>query len=86
MKKLYNKESVEFGARGRSWVFNWNTGSLTHTFTSFDVKGVEKATKVASIINGAIKRGATNGLDGMARENIFRITRKPRRQPIAVGL
>ncbi len=86
MRKKYNKGLVEFGARGRSWVFNWNTGSLTHTFTSFDVKGSQNANKIANIINGAIKRGATNGLDGMARENIFRITRKPRRKPVAVGL
>lgn len=72
MNKSYINDKVQYSSHGKIWQFEWNVANKNHQFL-LKAKGSDNARKVSNIINGAIKRGAVNGLDGMARENINRM-------------
>lgn len=61
----FNGINYQFSSRQRKWEFKLPSGD---TFITPCPGGVVVASKVASILNGAVKR--SNGVDGLARSNI----------------
>lgn len=73
MNKTYKHGEVEYGYSKsfRKWLFKNGDLSVVQK-----CEGFEQASKVASVVAGALKRNHKNGavLDGMARAQISRIT------------
>ena len=61
--------NVSYVAKGRIWEFN----SENFQFRRDLPGGRETADKVASIINGSLKRSENGVLDGLGRANIHKI-------------
>lgn len=69
----YSVGSVEFNYSrfSRKWEFSFKGQSGSNNTVLLPAGGKDKAHKIASILNGAIKRNGA--IDGLARSNINRL-------------
>ena len=75
MPKTHTIEHVTFGAKGRRWEFvAEKKGKETYRYSTPILRGgLETATKVANVINGAVKRSKTGSMDNLGRSNMAAI-------------
>jgi hypothetical protein len=70
MKTQQTVGQVTFGASGRRWEFK----APGYEYASSTLHGGRKtATKIANIIDGAVRRTKGNGIDGLARANMNQV-------------
>lgn len=74
-KTSHQIENVTYGASGRRWQFTAAVeGKETYSYsTPLMHGGAETAHKIARVINGAVKRSKTGGMDNLGRSNMAKI-------------